>query len=100
MRSSAVSSTSTTDGQFLACRLHPTGAVVILRADPRVLISDEFLLAIEHGLASGPGVLDKTACTDGYTGAVLTLDAENQRVVYRLGRHRPALHAYEAEWPD
>ena len=61
------------------------------RADPRARIAAELVNEIVSGRAH-PAV---TLVDD-----VLTINGENRRVVYRLGRYDPVGRFYEMEWPD
>lgn len=63
----------------------------IEQADPRILISDYFVDAWRNGFLPPTVTL---------TGDVVTIQAVNRKVIYRLGEHVAEWHAYVAEWPD
>ncbi len=63
----------------------------VVRADPRVMISEELIDEIR-------AASDDSDCR--LAGDVLTIDAVNQRVIYRLGDQVPDRYARYAEWPD
>jgi hypothetical protein len=69
-------------------------------ADPRILISAELL----HMIADGDGKdawLDLRASGMFFlTGAVLHINAVNQRAVYRITEYVPRVRGYIGEWPD
>ncbi len=84
----------TTVGECILQRVedldHPSGfRIRVIRADPRILVSRKLLEDIDR---DHPWVM--------LADDVLTIRAENQTVVYRLGRCLPSMGAYEAEWPD
>jgi len=78
------------NGNFEAARL-ADGSLRIDQADPRILVSDEFLLQVEEGEADPQVAFD---------GDVLKIHGTNRTVVYRLGEEIPDLCARYAEWPD
>ncbi len=63
------------------------------QADPRVLWTRELLEAVADGSALGSPEVS-------LRGDVLTINAANQRVIYRIGEYLPDRQAYVAEWPD
>ena len=65
--------------------------IEVYKADPRILIAEEIVERIRRGEAAPEVTL---------RGGVLTIDAANRRVVYRLVRHMPEWRAWVAEWPD
>jgi hypothetical protein len=67
------------------------GRLRIERADPRIWISEELLNHLDHPDVTLTG------------GDLLTIDAVNKRVIYRIdyGRSHPDLPSViYAEWPD
>jgi hypothetical protein len=75
----------------------PTG-LYIVRADPRILISEELLDLIVD--APAPGVwLDLAGCTT-YDDGLLKIHGANRTVIYRITGYEPSVHGYIAEWPD
>ncbi|MBO3751551.1 hypothetical protein J5X84_36225 [Streptosporangiaceae bacterium NEAU-GS5] len=67
------------------------GTLTVVRADPRILIAAEVL----EELADGNGHPSVTLADD-----VLTIDAANQRVIYRITDYGMPANVYLAEWPD
>lgn len=85
------------------CVVHANedGTLTIIRADPRVLVSVEILDEIRDGKGHPATHLDYLpADHEPMTGAVLTIDGVNRRVIYRIAEQVPDLNAYYAEWPD
>lgn len=72
---------------------HPTdgASLTVIRADPRILVDAGLLEEIRNG-NNYPDV--------SLVGDVLTIDAVNQRVIYRIGEYLPDKRAHVAEWPD
>ncbi len=66
------------------------GKIEIVHADPLIAISVELLADMRRSEDPRTRLVDD----------VLTIDAVNRRVVYRLGEKVPWLCAYYAEWPD
>jgi hypothetical protein len=64
------------------------------QADPRILISGPL---VRQALGAGPGWL-RPGCE--LSSDRLVIEAENGRLVYRIGAYLPELDCYEAEWPD
>jgi hypothetical protein len=67
--------------------------IEIVKADPRILIADEWLTEIRKGGGEPHMQLD---------GNVLTIVGSNRTVVYRIMGHEPDwfTRAWIAEWPD
>lgn len=85
-------------------RIRPWGGtadrLVIERADPVVMISDELLHLVVTGQVRDE--VQYQAQHEGRVtaGDVLTIDAANQRVVYVLRERLYAPLAWLAQWPD
>ncbi len=62
----------------------------VTRADPRILITQQALDEVRNG--------DRRYVT--LIGDILTINASNRRVIYRIGEYLPNRQAYVAEWPD
>ena len=76
------------------------------RADPRILISAELLIAIAHGyipfvpfasVELQPGACGTVAL---YIGALLKIRGVNRTVIYRITDFVPRVSGYIGEWPD
>lgn len=78
------------EGECWTTRL-PDGSIRVDRADPRILISAEFIDEIRAGNHHPDVRLD---------GDLLHIDADNENVIYRIGDKHPTQDAYCAEWPD
>jgi hypothetical protein len=78
-------------GECIFTRHWTDGSLTVDRADPRVLIDAEVLDDIRDGRC-GPEL--------SLRGDVLTIDATNRRVIYRIGEHLMLPDRYVAEWPD
>lgn len=65
--------------------------LMIDRADPRILVGETLMVMLRRG-EGRPGV--------SLNGDVLTIDAMNGRVIYRLRERVPEAWAWLAEWPD
>jgi len=98
----------------------------IKQADPRIAIAHDLL----HGVLTGqidimtdhPGDIPwlqieltdgclwcatqsrSLGCTDsncnGLKGAIIRIHADNQNALYVITKYDPAIHAWEAQWPD
>ncbi|MFN2636878.1 MAG: hypothetical protein ABR585_07630 [Gemmatimonadaceae bacterium] len=66
------------------------GTLTVDQADPRVLVTTEFLNEVRQ--AASPDVT--------LAGDVLTIHGVNQKVIYRIGEYLMQPDAYVAEWPD
>jgi len=97
-------------GQVVLTSLHGhrgfCQAVIIDRADPRILVTALLLEElVSYGtspfteLRPGPGASVMPGL-HGFTGWLLTIRGENRTVMYRIGAKVPEAWAYEAEWPD
>lgn len=71
------------------------GTLVIERADPRILISAEFV-NIMRNLDRVDWLNPAVTLRDD----VLTIDGNNQRVIYQIGEDLVPPGYYVAEWPD
>jgi hypothetical protein len=71
------------------------GSVVVVRADPRVLISGELLDEITRHPAENAWC--EFTADDG---VLLKIKGVNRTVVYRITGYVAPLHGYIAEWPD
>lgn len=69
---------------------HFDDKLIVIRADPRVLIAAELLDGIRQADSPDTRLVDD----------VLTIDADNQKVIYRIGEYLMQPDAYVAEWPD
>ena len=92
------------------------------RADPRIRISDVLLHLVAEGnlddrfgaeaaiislvLPDGSVATEKPERPEDWIGAVLTIDCENRRLIYRITGFEPVwledpgIGSYLAEWPD
>jgi hypothetical protein len=91
-------------GEVILHRTYSPDRLHIVAADPRALISEELL----DRFRVHPGRCNDTGRTCGdevslqvVDGAeVLTIQAANRTLVYRVGEHLPDRRAYVIEWPD
>jgi hypothetical protein len=75
------------------CVLQTDGdGIVVVQADPRVLIAGEL-----HDLMREGRGLHRCVTLDG---DLLRIRAKNRTVIYRVGEYIPERRAYFAEWPD
>lgn len=82
----------TARGNLALARNRWTGRLVVLHADPQTAITDELLTEITTPGHHHPDV--------SLNGDVLTIAAENQRVIYRIGKYEDAPNWHLMEWPD
>ena len=68
-----------------------TDRLEVMHAEPKIRVAAELL----EDLRAGGGHRDVTL-----DGDVLTINATNQRVIYRIGQYDPLRDCYSAEWPD
>lgn len=76
----------------------------VLQAEPRILITGQLLWELEHGNGHPDVTLSPPPSPHTqHAGSVLTVRAENQTVIYRIGE-QAAEHfqadLWPAEWPD
>ena len=74
------------------------GRLRIDRADPQILISGELIDRIIDEPTDEIAV--ESSGNFGTVGAILKINAVNQRLVYRITGYIPRIHAFTAEWPD
>lgn len=102
--------------QYGACFLteHDDGTLTVDRADPRMLVSARFLEAIATGRPRAGQVagitltghterIERLGQGEHYPDGpdmVLTINATNRKVIYRIREYRLEPDAYVAEWPD
>lgn len=87
---------------------HDDGTFIVDQADPKVLISGEFLSVIDQGDCRPGIVLDRRhgtcRCEGGgehhFSGALLKIHAANRNVLYRITEYVPAVNGYIGEWPE
>ena len=72
--------------------------LVVVRADPRILVTAEFLDQIRRTTEN----FDELGWPSFATlrDDILTLNGVNQKVIYRIGEHLMEPDCYVAEWPD
>lgn len=80
----------TEPGTLCCQQLSEEGRLLVLHADPRIWISAELLAELRR--EAHPDVT--------LIGDVLTVNAVNRRVVYRLGEYMREADCWLAEWPD
>jgi hypothetical protein len=78
-------------GDCIITRHWDDGRLTVDQADPRVIVSVEFLEEVRRG----KGAPEITIRDD-----VMRIEASNRTVIYRIGEKVPDMYAYYAEWPD
>lgn len=72
--------------------------LVVVRADPRILVTAEFLDEIRRVTETFDELGWPSLAT--LKDDVLILNGVNQKVIYRIGEHLAQPDCYVAEWPD
>ena len=81
-----------------------TDGLVVVHADPRIIISLPLLDHFTRGLAAPQvTVRHPDDVTPSWAGTVIRIDAVNRTLLYRLTEYLPWYHGgggWIAEWPD
>jgi hypothetical protein len=72
--------------------------LVIVRADPRILVTYEFLDEVRRATDTFDDLGSPSLAT--LKDDVLTLNGVNRKVIYRIGAFLPQKGCWVAEWPD